>query len=148
MEMSENPCGFKKKCCGIPDERDLVEVVRCKDCKKHDTYDCNITYLTTQKTPNDWFCKDGERLEKFDDLKGSENGMKIKEIASKYGVSYNVAYLATYGVDPVTDAMKGREYNEQEIVANMRALILDRIDKHEKKIAELREMLGGIERAE
>ena len=36
-------------------------VVKCKDCKKHDTYDCSITYLTTQKTPNDWFCADGER---------------------------------------------------------------------------------------
>lgn len=74
--------------------------------------------------------------------------MTIKEIASKYGVSYNIAYLATYGVDPVTDAMKGREYTEQDIVRNMRALILDRIDKHEKKIVELREMLGGIERTE
>ena len=41
---------------GMPDV-----IVRCKDCKKHDTYDCHITYLTTQKTPNDWFCADGER---------------------------------------------------------------------------------------
>jgi hypothetical protein len=39
------------------------ELVRCKDCKYHDTYDCSITYLTTQKTPNDWFCADGERRE-------------------------------------------------------------------------------------
>lgn len=38
-------------------------LVRCKDCKKHDTYDCSITYLTTQKTPNDWYCADGERKE-------------------------------------------------------------------------------------
>lgn len=74
--------------------------------------------------------------------------MKINEIASKYGVSYNIAYLATYGVDPVTDVQKGREYTEQDIVMNMRALLQERIDKHEKKIAELREMLGGIERAE
>ena len=44
-----------------PDWCPLKEIVRCKDCKKHDTYDCNITYLTTQKTPNDWFCADGER---------------------------------------------------------------------------------------
>ena len=40
---------------------DAVSAVRCKDCKKRDTYDCHITYLTTQKTPNDWFCADGER---------------------------------------------------------------------------------------
>ena len=39
------------------------ELVRCKDCKKHDTNDCHITYLTTQKTPNDWFCADGVKLE-------------------------------------------------------------------------------------
>ena len=40
---------------------DAVQIVRCKDCKKHDTYDCHITYLTTQKTPNDWFCADGRK---------------------------------------------------------------------------------------
>jgi hypothetical protein len=44
--------------------RKFVAVVRCKDCKKHDTYDCHITYLTAQKTPNDFFCADGERLVK------------------------------------------------------------------------------------
>ena len=42
---------------------EINELVRCKDCKKHDTYDCHITYLTTQKTPNDWYCADGERRE-------------------------------------------------------------------------------------
>ena len=41
--------------------KEQPEIVRCKDCKKHDTYDCNITYLTTQKTPNDWFCADGRK---------------------------------------------------------------------------------------
>lgn len=42
---------------------DHTEIVRCNDCKKHDTYDCTITYLTMQKTPNDWYCADGERKE-------------------------------------------------------------------------------------
>ena len=42
---------------------DAVPLVRCKDCKKHDTYDCHITYLTTQKSQNDWFCADGERTD-------------------------------------------------------------------------------------
>ena len=37
------------------------QIVRCKDCKKHNTYDCHITYLTTQKTPNEWFCADGRK---------------------------------------------------------------------------------------
>ena len=36
------------------------ELIRCRDCKKHDTYDCQITFLTAQKTPNDWYCADGE----------------------------------------------------------------------------------------
>ena len=36
------------------------QLVRCKDCRKHDTYDCHITWETTQKTPDDWFCADGE----------------------------------------------------------------------------------------
>ena len=43
--------------------KEQPEIVRCKDCKKHDTYDCHITYLTTQKSQNDWFCADGERLD-------------------------------------------------------------------------------------
>ena len=41
--------------------KEQPQIVRCCDCKKHDTDDCHITYLTTQKTPNDWFCADGER---------------------------------------------------------------------------------------
>lgn len=45
------------------EEQERSDVVRCKDCKKYDTYDCPITYLTTQKTQNDWFCADGERKE-------------------------------------------------------------------------------------
>ena len=37
------------------------EIVRCKDCKKHGTYDCHITSLTGQTSADDWFCADGER---------------------------------------------------------------------------------------
>ena len=68
--MIENPCGFKTKCCRIPDDRDVVEVVRCKDCKHRSkemydyygnpddkVYVCQINDIA--KKP-DWFCADGE----------------------------------------------------------------------------------------
>ena len=39
--------------------KDVVSVVRCKDCKKQGSYDCHITSLTGQKSSDDWFCADG-----------------------------------------------------------------------------------------
>ena len=44
---------------------DAVEVVRCKDCKHRDKYDCNKLTFGDIKccVPDDWFCADGERRE-------------------------------------------------------------------------------------
>ena len=42
---------------------DLVEVVRCKDCKWRGTYQCPI-YIGGDGIcgkPDEWFCADGER---------------------------------------------------------------------------------------
>ena len=39
----------------------VQELVRCKDCKHHGNYECNITMLTSQVTEDDWFCADGEK---------------------------------------------------------------------------------------
>ena len=43
--------------------KDVVSVVRCKNCKKQGLYDCYITSLTGQTSSDDWFCADGERKE-------------------------------------------------------------------------------------
>lgn len=42
---------------------DAVEVVRCKDCKHRDKYECNHIMLGGTKcgVTDDWFCADGER---------------------------------------------------------------------------------------
>ena len=44
---------------------DMVEVVRCKDCKHREQYDCNHITLGGTKcgVTDDWFCADGERKE-------------------------------------------------------------------------------------
>lgn len=41
------------------------ELVRCKDCKHRDKYDCNKLTFGDIKcgVPDDWFCADGERKE-------------------------------------------------------------------------------------
>ena len=35
-------------------------IVRCKDCKKHNTMNC---YCNAWQISDDWFCADGERQE-------------------------------------------------------------------------------------
>lgn len=49
---------------------DIVEVVRCKDCKHRQQYDCNNITLGGTKcgVTDDWFCADGERSEDADDI--------------------------------------------------------------------------------
>lgn len=46
------------------DAHNAPEVIRCKDCKKQGSYDCHITSLTGQTSSDDWFCADGERMER------------------------------------------------------------------------------------
>lgn len=44
-------------------DSDLVPVVRCKDCKHRNGYECNHIMLGNTKcgVTDDWFCADGER---------------------------------------------------------------------------------------
>ena len=41
------------------------ELIRCKDCKHRDRYECNHIRLGETKcgVTDDWFCADGERKE-------------------------------------------------------------------------------------
>lgn len=69
-EIGEAPC----RACEVDDVKaeleeaptaDVVEVVRCKDCKHREQYDCNHITLGGTKcgVTDDWFCADGERKE-------------------------------------------------------------------------------------
>ena len=42
---------------------DMVEVVRCKDCKKRYTVCCIQEEAGNINNQDDWFCADGERME-------------------------------------------------------------------------------------
>lgn len=48
---------------------DIVEVVRCKDCKHRQQYECDNIMLGGTKcgVTDDWFCADGERKETEDE---------------------------------------------------------------------------------
>ena len=49
---------------------DMVEVVRCRDCKRRGTYNCPV-YVGGDglcSEPDDWFCADGERQEVKNEL--------------------------------------------------------------------------------
>ena len=41
----------------------LPVVIRCKDCKKYNTDECEIDKLEYSPAYGDWFCADGERKE-------------------------------------------------------------------------------------
>ena len=75
-----------------------------------------------------------------------ENKKTIKEIAEKYNIPYHIVYQTTYGVDHSDYFGRGREYNEQQIVGNLKALIEDRIRKRAREIADLQEMLKNVQR--
>jgi hypothetical protein len=70
--------------------------------------------------------------------------MTIKEIAEKYGVSYNVAYQATYGVKPMTGQIRDREYPEGPVVENIKAYLMERVKKHLEKARELNDTLKMV----
>lgn len=40
-------------------EQKRVGVVRCKDCKKRDSWECWQYFFGRIKIPDDWFCADG-----------------------------------------------------------------------------------------
>ena len=46
----------------------IGEIVRCRDCKHRDEYECNHIMLGGTKcgVTDDWFCADGERKETED----------------------------------------------------------------------------------
>lgn len=48
---------------GIP----IEELVRCKDCKWHEKNGCEYLNLWMMHM-DDWFCADGERKEKMDEI--------------------------------------------------------------------------------
>ena len=44
----------------------MQELVRCKDCKRRETYDCPVHIgcsVDGYDEPDDWFCAEGERKE-------------------------------------------------------------------------------------
>ena len=43
--------------------KNLTVVVRCKDCKKHNSWECWQYFLGRIKIPDNWFCADGVKRE-------------------------------------------------------------------------------------
>ena len=70
--------------------------------------------------------------------------MTIKDIAEKYGVSYNVAYQATYGVKPITGEIRDREYPEGPVVENIMRNLAERTKRHLLKAEELYDILENV----
>lgn len=43
--------------------KEQPEVIRCKDCKKRESWECWQYFFGRIKIPDDWFCADGVRKE-------------------------------------------------------------------------------------
>ena len=64
---------MKEDIIKIGDEPDIMgdyalkekpkELVRCKDCKKSNSWECWQYFFGRIKIPEDWYCADGERKE-------------------------------------------------------------------------------------
>ena len=39
-------------------------IIRCKDCKKRNSWECWQYFFGRIKIPDDWFCADGEKRDK------------------------------------------------------------------------------------
>ena len=52
-------CQSRPEWCPMKEQ---PQIVRCKDCKKRDSWECWQYFFGRIKIPDDWFCADGERL--------------------------------------------------------------------------------------
>ena len=48
---------------GMPLVEQAKELIRCKDCKKRESWECWQYFFGRIKIPDDWFCADGEKRE-------------------------------------------------------------------------------------
>ena len=49
--------------CADRMKEDLVRVVRCKDCKKRNSWECWQYFFGRIKIQDDWYCADGEKAD-------------------------------------------------------------------------------------
>ena len=65
IDFAYNESGRLESLSRMLDEllKEQEAVVRCKDCKKRDSWECWQYFLGRIKIPDDWFCADGERKE-------------------------------------------------------------------------------------
>lgn len=70
--------------------------------------------------------------------------MTIKQIAEKYNVSYNLAYIGTYGVSPNDYNVRDRDFPENQVVENIKRELRRRIDKHTGEVERLTRELATV----
>ena len=76
--------------------------------------------------------------------------MTIKEFAAKYGLTYQQAYVASYGARPASLFERERDYSENELFDNMISYLHGRqfdaqrkAREAQKKISEMNRIRGG-----
>lgn len=70
--------------------------------------------------------------------------MTIKEFAKKYDISYNLAYNASYLVQPISSAIRERDFPEDEMRKALSGQLrkrLDRMWKEQKRLLKIVERL-------
>ena len=48
-------------------ENDQPEIIRCRECWKHDFDNCPFNEYWGVKTPDDWYCADGKRAKEAEE---------------------------------------------------------------------------------
>ena len=70
--------------------------------------------------------------------------MTIKEIADKYQLPYHLVYESTVGVDYTRDGWSNKDFPEQEVIHNVKAILRQRIEKRQQYVDEGTRMLNYI----
>lgn len=77
--------------------------------------------------------------------------MTIKAFAQKYGVSYYLAYEASFGVRPKYPDSRDKDFSEHEMANNLLQILNHRLNKHyremhntQKKIMEVKSIAKHI----
>ena len=70
--------------------------------------------------------------------------MTIKEFSQKYEITYHLAYLASYGVQPVSNMCKDRDFPEEALYKSLQSLLNKRDLEYCEKINQIQQQKARL----
>lgn len=83
-------------------------------------------------------------LEEHQTRKERDPEVTLKEFSKKYDVPYSVVYESSYRVHVESTMRRDREFPERELFAEVRRLLINRIEKHRAIVGKQEEILNRL----